>query len=80
MVGPDGFEPSTARLSGEYSTPELRAIWGDRWDLNPQRSASQADGLPLSYDHHVAGIPGLEPEMKLPKSFVLPLHHIPWSE
>ncbi len=27
-------------------------VWGDRRELNPQRSAPQADALPLSYGHH----------------------------
>lgn len=31
---------------------DIRLIWGDRRESNPQHSAPQADALPLSYDHH----------------------------
>ena len=52
MVGLDGLEPSTSRLSGvrsnhlSYKPKIFRLYWSGRQDLNPRPSGPKPDALP----------------------------------
>ena len=80
MVGLNGLEPSTSRLSGVRSNqlsyrPTAHNIWMERvMGIEPTLSAWKAEVLPLNYTRNIRGMKDLNPWSPA-WQVCLPLHH-----
>ena len=79
LVGLDGFEPSTSRLSGARSNHLSYRPWWRWWDSNPWPPACRAGALPTELHPHGYILLGLISPWKLNNKLAFPSTELPLS-